>query len=763
MQAIQNQSELDALRKKLNLCIDEKDKLERHVKNLETKLEAERSSKVAMKEETQKLQIDLPSLTTDQMPNIALNDQTELKTMVDAIAAASQREAQAHETAIVLSKENDELRMKLKVLVEDNNKLIELYERAAEENNKNCNRAQSSQENKAEDEYNDLTELAVGRESEMKKEVENLEHQLMEMHEENEKLMSLYEKAMQERDEFKKILASGGQRIVENKGGFDCAEKLVEVDGEERHKSDESSAFGPLVLSEREDLQLENLAEHGQSEIALDETNLFAANVQTGYIQCSGKSEINDYLELQESPSSLEPKKFIESGYSDFNVQDRAESSETGKLTVVDKGYMMEETCFPGLNERDGSSHCPEDLHINAGDQNGDNDQGMDAKSIGVVRVKQPHDLKLVRMKLDKAQEKLLSSAQTISIFGSLERASIEVDKLSIEMEALETGMQLMQQECASSQFLSSEMQERRDVMDKKLRALKYSLSNFSSSIGYFEQREAQARARVDASSAYLNRKKEELTSLQTRKYEIEVAQMKIQQTQVELKRNLVDWISRIEEENRRQENERVLFAIDNVEKTDIHPAQKNWPLSGKATELLKSEEEKTKLQTEVKQAQEKLVVFRREVEDLDRKLGKVDREIQVVQMEIQKGLKSVEEMEHRLGSVIQERDMVLEMKENGRNEVENMILEYHQGVFEAALKEEEMKILEEELDMELRRIEELQTAKAIASRRKTQLLEEFTCQSCFVSDKMEEELQIIQMSIMELKSLYGQDGPNDS
>ncbi len=34
--------------------------------------------------------------------------------MVHAIAAASQREAKAHETAIMLSKENEELRMKLK-------------------------------------------------------------------------------------------------------------------------------------------------------------------------------------------------------------------------------------------------------------------------------------------------------------------------------------------------------------------------------------------------------------------------------------------------------------------------------------------------------------------------------------------------------------------------------------------------------------------------------------------------------------------------
>ncbi len=66
---------------------------------------------ITTKEEIQ--QVELPSLPTD-VPIINLNDQMEMKTMVDAIAAASQREAEARETAIMLSKENEDLRMKLK-------------------------------------------------------------------------------------------------------------------------------------------------------------------------------------------------------------------------------------------------------------------------------------------------------------------------------------------------------------------------------------------------------------------------------------------------------------------------------------------------------------------------------------------------------------------------------------------------------------------------------------------------------------------------
>lgn len=115
----------------------------------------------------------------------------------------------------------------LKVLIEDNNKLIELYEHAVSERaDKGMDEVQNSQEYK-EDHCNHFGEFAEEKELGGKREVENLEHQLMEMHEENEKLLALYEKAMQERDEFKRMLSSGGQNIVETKGEFSCPEKLA--------------------------------------------------------------------------------------------------------------------------------------------------------------------------------------------------------------------------------------------------------------------------------------------------------------------------------------------------------------------------------------------------------------------------------------------------------------------------------------------------------------------------------------------------------
>ncbi|CBI24411.3 unnamed protein product, partial [Vitis vinifera] len=422
LQAIQNQAEMDALRKKLALCLEEKEKIERHVNELVTELEEERSSK-AMEVQEQKLQSELPSLTTN-VPSIDLNGQIELKTMVDAIAAASQREAEAHETAFILSKENDELRMKLKVLIEDNNKLIELYERAvAETNHKDSEEAENAQEDNAGVHKNDgFPELTAEKAMDMKRVVENLEHQLMDMHEENEKLMGLYEKAMQERDEFKRMLSSGGKNSNE---------------------------------TTRE-------------------------NYQSGDQIVSGNT------------SDMETK--------------------------------------------------PLEVNVAIGSE----------------------DLNLVRMKLDRADEKLSSSAKTVTAFGLLEKAVVEVDKISREIGAIEDDLQLKQQEFESLKILSSKIHDRRALVDKKLSALKYSLSSFSTSAAYFEQREAQARARVNASSSYLGQKKDELARLQACKDEIEAVQRKLQHSDVEIRNNIARLKSKIEEENRTQENEKVLLAIDN-------------------------------------------------------------------------------------------------------------------------------------------------------------------------------------------------------
>ncbi|EYU17398.1 hypothetical protein MIMGU_mgv1a000460mg [Erythranthe guttata] len=577
IQAIQNQSELDSLQKKLEFCINEKEKLERHVNDLAKELEAERLAKEVMAVQVQNPQTNLPSLINDHSPSIGQSDQTEIKTMVDAIATASQREAEAHECAILLSKENDELRRKLKVLIEDNNKLIELYERAEADSSKmSCDVSVIPQENSFEDHNSHLLEVSAEKELEMEREFESLKHQLTEMHEENDKLLSLYEKAMQERDEYKRVIASGQRR----------------------------------------------------------------------------------------------------------------------------------------------------------------------------------NDLDTLRTKLVEAQENLSYSAKTMSAFCSLERSMAEIDALSEEICKLESGVQAKHEECALLKSLSSELHDRKDVANNKLLALKHSLTSLCTSLQYFENREARAKSRLTASSQNLIQRKDELANLHFSRKQVMDSLLKFRQTETEMKNCLENLKSKVEEENKKLESDRVLFAIDNVDRTTGELSQRNWQKSGTATELLKSEEEKTKLQNQIKLGKENLRNVRKEVEHLTGKLSKIDSEIQVLEMEVKKESLSEGELQRKLHGIVKEKEMLLEVKENGKHEIESVIIEYHQSFFAAELKDEEAKNMDEELANELRKIDDLRVAKAEAMKRKTELVEIMPCSSSFVSDKMEEDLRSAQMSVAKLNSL---------
>ncbi|RID58600.1 hypothetical protein BRARA_F01890 [Brassica rapa] len=542
MQAIQNRAEMESLQKSLSFSIDEKERLERLVENLAKQLEGIKSS-----------------------GRVGDGDQIEVETMVQAIACASQREAVAHETAVKLSKENEELCQKIKVLIEDNNKLIELYEQVAAENSSRAlgNTETHSSSNNAEAQKNnscDITlEVEKSAEEELKKMIGNLENQLSEMHEENEKLISLYEKAMKEKDEFKRLLAAPAQ------------EKLIEADA---------------------------------SDTEMELCNITPSDRSTG-------------------------------------------------------------------------------------------------------------DLNSARLKLELAEEKLSVSAKTIGVFSSLEEIILDIIKLSKQSKEAEDKVKKHQKELGLIEAVSDQTKARKEVAERKLAALRCSLSNFVSSSAYFQQREERARARVKASSDHLNQKNEELNVLQSYKREIDAAMGKIQQSEAELKSNIVMLKIKVDEENRRHEEEKVLCAIDNIEK--INTPQRNTLLTGKATDLLKSEEEKTKLQSEMKLSREKLASVRKEIEDMNRKSLKLEKEIKTVEKEIEKRSTTRSESERELEHTIQEKQCLEEMEEVGMCEIQNMIMEIHQLVFESDLRKEEVKTVREELDAEEHRANEVHKATMVA------------------------------------------------
>lgn len=631
------------------------------------KLEEERSLRPA-KEEVQ--QTELHSKAVD----VPMVDQMELKTMVDAIAAASQREAEAHERAFKLSQENDELRLKLKGYVEDNKQLLELYEQKAAERDYKClNEADSTHENVAMDHTDSvLNERSEEKEVELKNVVDNLEQLLVEMHEENEKLMGLYERAMQERDEFKRMLSSGSLNRREARE-FECPEKLVEVDG--------------------------------------GEDSLDKAHVQ---------------VEAKELDR--------EAGLLESDQQDAGESLKSDALGPIE--------VIP-----DVVVHA--DFQSEAGNRIEDTTTYMEVDQLDTTAAKMSEDLISARAILEQAQVKLSGSAKTITEFGSLKKVFCEIDKLSGEIEVTEAGIKEKQQQLESVSFLSSEAKERKALTDSKLSALKYSLSSFSSSVSYFEQREARARTRLNACVSYLNKKKEELVQLKKSKAEIEASLGNTRQSEAEARSNIVLLKSKLEEESKREENEKVLFAIDNLDKVDS--TQRNMCLGGKATDLLKTEEEKSKLQNEIKLSRENLGTIKLRLQDLSKKLENVEKNIEAVLSDVQKGSKSVEELELALQCVIQEKETLVEIGENGKSETENLILEYQQHVLDTDLAEAEMKIIKEELQLDLRRLEQLQTLRATTSQKVKEL-----AHPGLLSEKLEEDLLSVCSILEEARILLG-------
>ncbi|KAL1831052.1 hypothetical protein ACET3Z_000703 [Daucus carota] len=722
MQAIQNQSEMDSLRKKLNSCIGEKDKLERSLNDLSKELEAERSLQVAMKEDKQNSQLQFPPLISDQLITVASNDQIELKTMVDAIASASQREAKAQEIAVALSKENDELRMKLKILIEDNNKLIEIYEHAVAENTNKTNPLATEEEK-----TNNQSGHVIGFAEEtvlQSKEVEDLKHQLAEMHEENEKLLGLYEKAMQERDELKRMLYSAERTTpINQREDINCLEMLARVgegdsidfnESSTPDKTVESAEADPLASYVHDEEKGTQLVDIPAETKFLQEESLFEVKVHDDYSIYSGSPRINDYLDIDEMPSFVDARSVIECDFMDHDFRETAPFVE-----LEASGEDIMSTGLAQLN-----------------------------KSSDDTRIRVSKDL---YSDLDKVQDMLSTSSSTISAFRSLESAVIEIGELSRKIEALDDSVIVKQQEHKSLKILSSEILENGSLIEKKLMALKYSVSNFSSSIDYFEQREGQARTILDQLISNINQKEEELRQLEVNRSKTEEAKKAIQQSKVELKSNIAELNSKIEEENRRLESEKVLIAIDD-NKLEVH----QWRGS-KATDLLKAEEDKSKLQLQMKQVRQKLGLLREEYEDLGRKFEKVDYQTQLVRKEIHKGSEKVKEAEQKLQSIIEEKEFIQQAKDEGMTELENLIFEYQQYFFEYQLKGEELIILDEELQIDLEILEKLQTARSTAIKMNAQLLDEMG-HSGSLSDNIVKELQKVRVFIRELKSLFGDD-----
>lgn len=512
--------------------------------------------------------------------------------MVDAIAVASQREVEAHESAIALARENEELRLKLNVLIDDNNKLIELYESAIAEGANNvavgCKFVQTEGQDETSSEHNEnrVEESNCEFHDSEIKDIENLQHQLHDLHEENEKLMGLYEEAMKERDEFKRILASMETKVSPTKEEISCPEKLVEMDEEMGHQKQEPA------------------------------------------------------------------------------------------------------------NPKEDLARMPE-------------------------KMPQP-----VRENLELVRDKLAAVRNAVvKYLGVLERNITEVNELSENAIQLDHGVKFKQQEQMELEVGLSQLQERKTILENKFVALKLALQSFSSKANYWEQREGRARTRLNVCSEHVQRKKEELTTcLLAGKGEINTALAKAQQSESVLRCNIDHLKSKLHEiETLRQKTERVLFAIDNVENADMSVSK---PINfGKAFELLKSEEEKSKLSAELKRQQEQLAILKKEIASLVKKTEATDADVKNAETSVKNGLLSLQQAEAALQQMMEEKKMLYDLQEDGKSEIGNLLLEFQNCIFNLDLKEGEIILHKETMEHDLRTLEQIRSKQDLATERLNQSL----------------------------------------
>lgn len=636
LQAIQNEREIESLRKNLSVCLEAKEKLERCVDQLTVELEGANKCDDANKE------FEAAQL---QEQSVLLDAQTELKTLVDAIATASQREAAAHETAIGLAKENEELRAQLEVLVEDNKRLVELYEHAIvkievkQDGNypsipqtEDLNEQQSSHPSYGgndvshslmDDHPEGATDFPVNTfgESEIsdkkyshgdelsRTEFSELQLQLEDMHEENDKLMGLYEKAMQERDELKRKMAEQSNPLTED-----------------------------IQLYERD----------------------------------------------------------------------------------------------AGINEA----------------TNAEEFQGKHVHDLACVAFKEV--MQLVWVKLENVQDKLVTAQDAVPFFKLLEMASIKAEELSARIQHCSLDAHQDQQHMNALKSALSESQERRNALEGRF------FLPAASCWDLHLKTKTLAGSKFDVSLELMNKKKEQLSNLQIRKKEISAARTKAHGSEIELRNKIDDLKLKYRSfEAQRKETEKVLFAIDNLET--------HKPVNfGKASELLKSEEERTNLLSELKKSREQLSMVQKEIKSM--KCDDIDDKISCLESEIEDCLISLLEVD--IEKFVRDYSLA-EFWEGGQKYMASLLVDYQDCIFQVQLVEEEIRLCEESVRHHTMSLDDLNPKLNQAMGNLGELLRERTSHGLdasmlHLSDKVKGDLDAIEIHVAEARQLLLIDDQTD-
>lgn len=340
--------------------------------------------------------------------------------------------------------------------------------------------------------------------------------------------------------------------------------------------------------------------------------------------------------------------------------------------------------------------------------------------------------LELVGTKLELVQDKLLSTDKAVGYMQLIEDASSEIDELSTLVKSVRRSIEPKEESLKVLRSVLCQKQRKRVELENLFSSLVSELDISNSKARYLEQRETRTTEKVVELKAYIKEKEKELRCLQTHKEEIDSAYKKARENESRL-RNKIDTLKtslRSADDLKRDAN-KVLSEVNNI----------------KATDLLNSEMQRANLVAKMNYLREEMGTVRKEIATLTKSREVVEPKISSLEVLISNWSLLVQELE----------GMVDGMRVVGstggyvRDQMEKLLPDYQEVVFEVELKNEEIGLWEESLCQERITLDEVSGKLSLVMEK----LKEILCQrKCVVPDLHDLKGASISLSEMVAKQL---------
>lgn len=337
-------------------------------------------------------------------------------------------------------------------------------------------------------------------------------------------------------------------------------------------------------------------------------------------------------------------------------------------------------------------------------------------------------EMTLARSKLAFAQERITEITRIVDSLALIEISHKEMEFFRKESESLKQEIAHKKQEIDTMQMCANQMQAKKVRVYNKFSALETLLSDFSASEEYWKSRESRANAKVETFGYLVKEKMEEMSLLQADKKALETALKQTRETEAITQAEVCDLTEKVQlAEQQRIDAEKTVVVVQlekqAVSSPDLRSSSEQISTHfGKAASLLKGEEERNKLFTALKKSSDLVKDHRAKIKKLEAQLKLTESSIQQLESQIEAGSDACKEAELSLQRILNEKQILIDSHEEASREMDALILELQSSEFEVKSKEEELKSSREGLQDLINRLAELESRHIRDEKMKEQL-----------------------------------------